>query len=502
MPEFNLNTKASSATPEHTNRLFHGDNIDVIRKLKSNSIDLIYLDPPYNSKRILNSRFRTKSEAKVFNEKWSWGQTQIRWLNAIHERNKNAWFLLDCLMKTFKRNDGLPAYLVAMTVRLIEMHRVLKNTGSIYLHLNPTVSHYLKLVMDQIFGTENFQNEIIWDYQDCWLGSLRKASMPSKHDVIFWYSKGKEFTYNPQFKDYKPEYKALYKQDKKGTFYRKKWRALPDGTKYTVKQKMGKGIPYTDVWQLPAMTGPCKEHLGYPTQKPMALLERIVLIGSNEGDVVLDPYLGSGTTIEAAEKLGRNWMGIDVTHHAVAYTLARLTTNLDLEDDDIAVIDEPLDLKSAKDLHNSDRAQYAAWAILNLKASPHQAKDGQLIGIREAQDYIDSRTIVRKALYVTSNNEPPSIADVDRLEHLMKDYKADLGFLVAFTMPDELSLNRIQWLGELHQNNGRFVVPKVQVITVKEILELGASAAKLFDTSRQHCSRLSIAKETQIAMEG
>ena len=150
---------------DHVNRLCYGDNLDTLRSLRDESVDLIYLDPPYNSKRVYNCSFGAKAQARAFDDNWSWEQDQVRWLNDINDRNKNVWCLLNCLMKTFKRNDGLPAYLVAMTVRLIEMHRVLKSTGSIYLHVDPTASHYLKLVMDQIFEGATSATRLFGNYK-------------------------------------------------------------------------------------------------------------------------------------------------------------------------------------------------------------------------------------------------------------------------------------------------------------------------------------------------
>ena len=461
-------------TFEHVNRLCYGDNLDTLRTLPSESIDLIYLDPPYNSKRVYNCSFGAKAQAKAFDDNWSWGQEPVRWLNDINDRNKNVWCLLNCLMKTFKRNDGLPAYLVAMTVRLIEMHRVLKSTGSIYLHVDPTASHYLKLVMDQIFGGGNFRNEIIWSYNS---GGACKSDFSKKHDVILKFSKSKEWTHNIQREPY-----ASVSIEGKPGFH-------PDGR--TV----------TDVWPISIIQTGAHERVGYPTQKPLALLERIIKASSNQDDVVLDPYMGSGTTIEAAAKLGRKWIGMDVTHHAVACTAARLEANLDLEESDIPVIGVPFDLESARHLRDADRTQYDVWAILNLNAAPHKEKSGRLIGIREFKDWRESRTVNGTAIYVTSNDEPPSVTDVDRLERLMKHYKADLGFLVAFAMPDEFTLKRIERLGEVRQNNGRHVIPKIQVITVEQIVEGGASATKLFDVSRQQRRKKILSGESQIALE-
>ena len=536
-------------TFEHVNRLCYGDNLDTLRTLPSESVDLIYLDPPFNSKRIFNCSFGAKAQAKAFDDNWSWGQEQVRWLNDINERNQDAWCLLNCLMKTFKRNDGLPAYLVAMTVRLVEMHRVLKDSGSIYLHVDPTASHYLKLVMDQIFGVSNYLNEIPWERSNPKGKVTRWAAC---HDSLLFYSKTKDYVFHAQYRTLSEGgLKPYNKEDERGCYqtgpldapddpngtrprycFTAKngitydppalgWRvteeamqklddenrlAYPRTSKGRLRKKLyladSKGAAVTDVWTgIGPLQSKDPERLGYPTQKPLALLERIIQASSNEGDVVLDPYMGSGTTIEAAAKLGRNWIGMDVTHHAVACTAARLEANLDLEEDDIPVIGVPFDLESARHLRDADRTQYDAWAILNLKAAPHEEKSGRLIGIREFKDWRESRTVDGTAIYVTSNDEPPSVTDVDRLEHLMKQHKADLGFLVAFTMPDKFTLKRIERLGEVRQNNGRHVIPKVQVITVEQIVEGGASATKIFDVSRQQRRKKILSGESQIALE-
>ncbi len=489
-------TRPRPATFEHMNRLCYGDNLDTLRTLESESIDLIYLDPPYNSKRVYNCSFGAKAQAKAFDDNWSWGQEQIRWLNDINDRNKDVWCLLNCLMKTFKRNDGLPAYLVAMTVRLMEMHRVLKRTGSIYLHVDPTASHYLKLVMDQIFGGGNFVNEIVWCYDTA---GRSRAYFNKKHDVLLMYGKSKERLFNecrvPR-KNLTDDWESWYPlSDEDGRRYQ------IDGKGYKYYADAGRLANdwWDDIRAIHATRD--SERLGYPTQKPLALLERIIQASSNEGDVVLDPYMGSGTTIEAAAKLGRRWIGLDVTHHAVACSRARLARNLDLEESDIPVVGIPFDLESARHLRDADRTQYDAWAILNLKAAPHEEKSGRLIGIREFKDWRDSRTVDGTAIYVTSNDEPPSVNDVDRLERLMKQYKADLGFLVAFTMPDEFTLKRIERMGEIRQNNGRYVIPKIQVITVEQIVEGGASATKIFDVSRQQRRKKILSSDSQIPLE-
>ena len=422
------------------------------------------------------------------------GQEQIRWLTDINDRNKNVWCLLNCLMKTFKRNDGLPAYLVAMTVRLIEMHRVLKSTGSIYLHVDPTASHYLKLVMDQIFGGGNFQNEIIWSYKR-WTATSTRC--PGLHDVILFYAKTSKYTFkcptipndNPNSSQYvsaKDENgKTIVKRDIHGN---------------AIKRKLSETIQVGDVWELGIISPRSKERLGYPTRSQLICLNESSKPAPTKVMSFSIPTWALAQLLRLP-KATPNWIGMDVTHHAVACTAARLAANLDLEESDIPVIGVPFDLESARHLRDADRTQYDAWAILNLKAAPHEEKSGRLIGIREFKDWRESRTVDGTAIYVTSNDEPPSVTDVDRLERLLKQNKADLGFLVAFTMPDEFTLTRIERLGEVRQNNGRHVIPKVQVITVEQIVEGGASATKIFDVSRQQRRKKILSGESQIALE-
>jgi len=302
------------------NQLLLGDNLMLLRQLYQESVDLIYLDPPYNSKRIYFSTFGGNKK-KAFDDNWSWGPEQVRWLNDINDRNKNVWCLLNCLMKTFKRNDGLPAYLVAMTVRLIEMHRVLKSTGSIYLHVDPTASHYLKLVMDQIFGGGNFRNEIIWQYRT---GGASKDRWAQKHDVILFYAKSKNMSFNPQ-------------RDKCYTRSKSRKPGVVNYGAGTAEFFEDEGGVYNmviarDVWDIPYINSQSAERLGYPTQKPLSLLERIIQASSNEGDVVLDPYMGSGTTIEAAAKLGRNWIGMDLNEESLTITKKRINSVQVLKD--------------------------------------------------------------------------------------------------------------------------------------------------------------------------
>ena len=463
------------------NVLAYGDNLDYLRGLPTESVDLIYLDPPYNSKRDYNATFGAEAQIKAFKDTWTWGKDDERALHHFAKQHPTLGQFMLALGSLLPK-QGLYPYLVAMAIRLVEMQRVLKPTGSIYLHVDPTASHYLKLVMDQIFGGQNFRNEIIWDYQESGLGTVRKSSMPSKHDVILWYSKAEGYTYNPQLKDYKPEYKALYKQDEDG-YYREKWRVLPDGKKYKVKQRMGAGVPHADVWQMPSLSGPHKERTGYPTQKPLSLLERIVLMGSNEGDVVLDPYMGSGTTCVAAAKLGRRFIGLDLTPLAVATAKARL----DQAGLDVAAIDywgSPRDLASARHLFKQNVRDFDCWALMNCSAMPQDCMD-RVFGLRNYMRFDSKGLHQERALYVTSLNEPPVLDDIARLRRLMTAQSAQLGLLICFEYPtDPEVLQAVADAGLIKLNGDVKTTPKLQIITVQDVIDQSYLATEVFSHER------------------
>jgi adenine specific DNA methylase Mod len=360
-----------------TNVLYFGDNLEILRKyIPSESIDLIYLDPPFNSKKDYNILFKenggieSEAQIKAFTDTWHWTQSaQDTYHEVVTKGPLKVSKLIGALHDAIGSNDVM-AYLVMMTVRLIELHRVLKPTGSLYLHCDPTASHYLKLVLDQIFGPANFRNEIVWKrsaaHSDVGQGAKHFGRV---HDVILLYSKSDDFTCNMPFSSYDEKYinkfyryvepdtgrrytldniagpmgaakgnpyyeflgisrywrysrermQELYEQ---GRIVQTKPGAVPRYKRYLDEMP---GVPLQDIWDdiLP-IAAQAKERLGYQTQKPLPLLERIIEASSNKGDVVLDPFCGCGTAVVAAEKLKRKWIGIDVTHLAINLMRNRL----------------------------------------------------------------------------------------------------------------------------------------------------------------------------------
>lgn len=361
-----------------TKKLFYGENLSVLRNyIDTESIDLVYLDPPFNSQATYNILFKeptgepSEAQIKVFGDTWHWTEeTEAAYYEIVNTAKSEIVDMLKAFKQFIKRNDMM-AYLVMMTIRLIELHRVLKKTGSIYLHCDPTASHYLKIVMDTIFGVKNFRNEIIWSYKRYTAVSDRFQRL---HDVILCYGKGKK----PTFNDIREEYGSKsgkadshYKQDEDGRWFR--WQKRKGQEPYKVY--LSKGRRLGDVWGIPIINASSKERLGYPTQKPEALLERIIEASSDEGSIVLDPFCGCGTAIAIAEKLRRNWIGIDITHLAINLIKWRLKNQYGLEEDkNYEVIGEPKDLTGARALANQDRYQFQWWALSLIKARPYQGK--------------------------------------------------------------------------------------------------------------------------------
>ncbi len=287
------------------------------REIPDSSIDLIYLDPPFNSNRVYNLPTKEKNTVsgksrKAFSDTWRWGETSEHALTQIDEASPELYSLVKGLVKGLG-NNPIAAYLAMMTPRLLEIHRILINTGSVYLHCDPTSSHYLKVILDQVFGTSCFRNEIAWTYKG---GGRSKKHFARKHDAILFYTKGNKWTFN--YEDILVNRtNRTYFTDKNGDRY---W--LKYGKRYYLKHE-GK-VP-EDWWaDIDPLHGPYKERLGYPTQKPLELLERIIKASTNEGDIVLDPFCGCGTTLVAAEKLGRKWIGIDISKDAIEITEKRL----------------------------------------------------------------------------------------------------------------------------------------------------------------------------------
>jgi site-specific DNA-methyltransferase (adenine-specific) len=452
-----------------TNSLWYGDNIAILEVFPSNSVDLIYLDPPYNSKRDYNCTFGAEAQSRAFKDTWTWNKDADQAMTRLAETAPNVNTLLQSLGMLLPKHGLLP-YLVNMAARLVEMHRVLKPTGSIYLHVDPTASHYLKLVIDQVFGGQNFRNEVIWCYTR--MANSKQRHLSRLHDTIFWYTKSGEYTFEPN--RIREEYAA---SSKARAGYKK--TNLGGGSPESGICELNEGGKFPQDWiEIPLLRG--NERLGYDTQKPIALLERIILASSNEGDVVLDPYMGSGTTIEAAAKHGRQWIGIDITHHAVACVRNRLEAcGITLEPDQIHGI--PRDIASAKHLKQNDPRQFDAWCATECIASPQDDGD-RIVGLRKFDFFKDREPCVGKALYMATNDDPPTIEDIRAAVCKMKQYKCDKAFLFCFEKPQDLATLRFL------EDQGAFrddfrETPVVELITIRELLN--GNGQKIYHDYRQ-----------------
>ena len=296
--------------------IWTGDNLDILRGLNSETVDLIYLDPPFNSNKNYEAPVGSKAAGAAFKDTWTLSDLDVAWMGLIADEHPPIAYLLDTSGKV--HGKGMQSYLTMMAVRLLEMRRVLKPTGSIYLHCDPFASHYLKQLMDAIYGVTNYRNEIVWRYK-----KYQKASMSyftRNSDRILYYLRSNQATYSPVFEKLKTPKRYLKRVWDKETQRIVNAKDQNGHVQYMTihEQKID------DVWELSYLMPASRERIGYPTQKPLALLERIIKASSNEGDVVLDPFAGCATACVAAEKLGRQWVGIDLSPKAAELVNVRL----------------------------------------------------------------------------------------------------------------------------------------------------------------------------------
>lgn len=507
------------------NTLFYGDNLPILREhIPDESVDLIYLDPPFNSNRSYNVLFKdekgTESDAQItaFEDTWHWGQdTERTYHEMIQNAPANVVRMIGALREFIGENQMM-AYLVMMTARLIELHRVLKPTGSIYLHCDPTASHYLKIVLDTVFGTKNFINEIIWQRTASHNDSNKWGAV---HDTILYYGKTDDIIWNDVFLAYDEKYvEDFYRYtDEKGVYrldhiirtesmgprpnlsyeykgYKPEWGWRMVREKLEAIDKDGRlewsktGRPYlkrylheqkgtpiksviTDIQPLSAQAG---EKLGYPTQKPLTLLERIVQASSNDGDVVLDPFCGCGTAVVAAHKLNRKWIGIDITHLSISLMKYRLKDSFGLvEKKDYDVIGEPEDLDSAKQLAKDDRYQFQWWALSLVQAKPLGGEGGKVgkkgsdKGIDGVLNFVDENNKVQRVLIQVKSGHVKS-GDVRDLRGVVEREEAAIGVFITLEEPSKDMKTEAATAGFYHSNLWQKDYPRVQILTIEDLL--------------------------------
>lgn len=463
------------------NKLFYGDNLDILRrKIKDGTVDLCYIDPPFNSKRNYNQIYNNvggedRAQAQAFIDTWIWDDLAASGYDEIISnaagRFQPQLVQLVKGLRSVLREGSLLAYIVSMSLRLTEIHRTLTPTGSFYLHCDPTASHYLKLVLDSIFCSQggDFKNEIVWHYRR-WTGLAKKFQ--ELHDTIFFYTKSADYTFNPLYTPYTEGSKARKEQ---GVLHRFKEGEAP----HLVSERSidPKGVRENDVWQIPFVAPSAKERLGYPTQKPEALLDRIIRASSNKNDVVLDAYCGCGTTVAVAEQLGRRWIGMDITYQSISLILRRLEHSygkdvlLDIKTDGI-----PRDMESAEALaHKQDdrlRKEFEKWAVLtytNNRAVINEKK-GADAGI-DARAYFKVGKHDNASIIFQVKSGGVKRGDIATLRGDMEREEAALAVLITLEEPTKPMNSEAKAAGQYRYEDMGHSYDRISIVTVREIVE-------------------------------
>jgi len=516
------------------NKLFYGDNLTILRQyIPDESIDLIYLDPPFNSNRNYNILFKDESgnqsaaQINAFEDTWHWDintEAIYQELTTAHHVPPQVSDMIAAL-RAFIGANQMMAYLTNMTIRLVELHRVLKPTGSLYLHCDPTASHYLKIVLDAIFGFENFHTELIWKRSGAHNDTKQGAKQPGRiHDVILFYSKTNDWLWNPVFTAYDEDYlKTTYSRVDPNTGRRFKasdlsaakgggdtsyeWKGnLPPNGRYWAysKENMQKfedenriyysstGKPYLkqyldempgkhiqSIWDdIPPISAQSAEKLGYPTQKPQALLERIIAASSNPGDVVLDPFCGCGTAVAAAQALDRRWIGIDITHLAI--TLIKYRIEDAFPEARFTIEGEPESIDAALYLAESDRFQFEWWALSLVRARPvggsggRTGKKGADRGIDGIINFIDDQSAQPKTIIIQVKSGHVNAATIRDLIGTVNNSNAAIGVLLTLEEPTRPMHEAAAQAGFYHSELWERNYPRIQILTIDQLLN-GAS---------------------------
>ncbi len=535
-----------SPKPITENTLFYGDNLFILREhIPSESVDLIYLDPPFNSSRSFNVLFKdehgTESEAQIaaFEDTWHWNlEAEHTYTELLTEAPDHVAKMIDSL-RDFIGDNQMMAYLVMMTIRLLELHRVLRPTGSLYLHCDPTASHYLRVILDTIFGVKNFRNMIVWERSDT--HNDAKYQFPATSDHILFYGKSNKHVFHAQHAAYpektlKEWYQYLDLSD--GTTRRmtkeeneaqkippgarrfnvdnmtspnprpnlmysyKGYPYPPNGWRYSLEtmtelDRKGlllfpskpegrimrkryldeqEGVTLGDVWtDISQLRASMAERLGYPTQKPLALLDRIIQASSNPDDVVLDPFCGCGGAIASAQKLGRKWIGIDITHLAIAlmkYRLEAMYSGIKFK-----VVGEPADIGSARKLAQDDRYQFQWWALSLLRAKPlggqegsREGKKGSDKGIDGVIAFIDDNTGKAKRVLVQVKSGHVNSSHIRDLKGTLQREQAAIGVFITLEPASKDMTTEAVSAGFYRSPGWNKDYPRIQILTIEELL--------------------------------
>nr|WP_304504497.1 DNA methyltransferase [Afifella sp. H1R] len=500
--------------------MFFGDNLDVLREhLADESVDLIYLDPPFNSAANYNQLFKevggqpSEAQVEIFRDTWTWGEVAEASFDDVMAAGGDLAVLMRALRSVLHQTPMM-AYLTMMTSRLHELRRVLKANGSLFLHCDPSASHYLKIVLDQLFGPDCFRNEIVWRRSTG--KSLMSRRLPTNHDIVFFYA-GRDAVWNVDnaFIPYdeanlpvKTARKYSHK-DADGRRFRldslinpnldrpnltyeflgvtRVWRwtrermqaayeagiviqtgpgRVPALKRYLDEQR---GLAIDDVWMdIPPLNSQAAERLGYPTQKPLALLERIISLTSKPGDLVLDPFCGCGTTVEAAESLGREWIGIDVAHYAISLIEARLQANHPQAQ--YSVDGRPTTFDGARELARRDKHQFQMWAAWRLGAQSYrETRKGPDRGIDGRIQFKNGAYGWGQIIISVKGGENVGVSAVRDLRGVIEREEAEMGVLVTLNEPTRQMVSEAAAAGFVSRSaHGR--LPRLQIVTAEEIV--------------------------------
>jgi site-specific DNA-methyltransferase (adenine-specific) len=508
------------------NHLYFGDCLNVLRDLKENYpqpfIDLIYIDPPFNSKRNYNVLFESmdmtdaNAQKQAFADTW----TNVAYMDELHmlaEMHKDLYDVLTAFSKAKSISDSAVAYLTTMALRIWYMHKILKDTGSFYLHCDETMSHYLKLVCDMIFEEKNFRNEIVWQRTNA--HNMKAKYYGRVHDVILFYTKSSKYIWNEQYTEYSPEQLSRFKEDENGKLYKAEnltfsspnpnrqfeWRGVRppanrswgaskeqlekwwkegrilkkqdgnprmDGLKIFLEDLKGKLL--NDWWGDVSRVGnTSSESLGYPTQKPEALMERIIKASSNEGDVVADFFCGCGTTIAVAQKLNRKWLGADISHLAIRLIVKRLVDSYgEGVKHNIKIHGFPADVASARELAektDKGRILFQEWVIevlLNGVVNEKKVADGGYDG------YLTYQTEAGKEfVLIEIKSGKVNVTNIREFIRVIDKEKANAGIFVCFenTVTKEM-LKEAKSAGHIKIGNVEFGQDKIQIMTIESLM--------------------------------
>ena len=506
------------------NTLYYGDNLDILQRyIKDESVDLVYLDPPFNSNANYNVLFAQKdgsqssAQIQAFEDTWQWDQNAIQTYTREVEKGGSVADALRAF-NLILGDSNMMAYLTMMAPRLQELRRVLKPTGSLYLHCDPTASHYLKVLLDMVFGAENYRNEITWKRKtgrgDTGGTSKRYGVMT---DTILFYSKSELSIFNTQYKENNPDYISSFFKfvDENGRRYASDNLSSPSprpNLRYEYKgfkppangwaisrekmeqwDKEGRlifpksadgrirrkrfldehpGETVQNLWDdISPIGAQASERMGYPTQKPVALLERIINASSNPGDVVLDPFCGCGTAIAAAQKLGRKWIGIDITHLAISLIKRRME---DAFGDALKyqVIGEPTTIDDARTLAEQDKYQFQWWALGLVGARPADQKKGADHGIDGRLYFHDDNSGKTKQVVLSvKGGHHFNVSHIRDLKGVLEREKAEIGVYICLEEASKPMRAEAAEAGFYHSDTWNRDYPKVQILTIAELLD-------------------------------